>query len=85
MRKTLDSVHVSVEPLDKSESASQSSRQRKAAAKPTGPKEAPKKRGRKLTEPDKYFFESDKKINEWKAKLKNDKTLSSDEKQKLRN
>ena len=44
-----------------------------------------KKRGRKMTELDKYFRESDWKIKEWQNKLKNDKTLSAKEKQKYRN
>ena len=49
-------------------------------SKPTG-----KKRGRKLTDPNKYFFESQKKIEELQHKLKTDKKLSADEKQKIRN
>ena len=44
-----------------------------------------KKRGRKMTELDKYFRESDWKIREWKNKLKNDKNLTAKEKQKYRN
>ena len=48
-------------------------------------KPAGKKRGRKLTDPNKYFFESQKKIEELQSKLKTDKKLSADEKQKIRN
>ena len=44
-----------------------------------------RKRGRKLTDPDTYHFESEKKINKLMDKLKNDKNLSSQEKQKIRN
>ena len=46
---------------------------------------AGKKRGRKLTDPQKYQFESQKKIDELQHKLKTDKKLSSSEKQKIRN
>lgn len=42
-------------------------------------------RGRKLTEPNKYYFESEQKIKAWRDKLKYDKTLTSADKQKLRN
>ena len=42
-------------------------------------------RGRKLTEINKYCFESEQKIKGWKEKLKNDKSLTSADKQKLRN
>jgi hypothetical protein len=38
-----------------------------------------------MTELAKYFHESDYKIREWKNKLKNDKTLTSKDKQKYRN
>ena len=44
-----------------------------------------KKRGRRMTELDKYLRDSDLKIKEWKKKLKNDKHLSSKDKQKYRN
>jgi hypothetical protein len=44
-----------------------------------------KKRGRKMTELSQYFWESESKIKIWKDKLKNDKTLSTQEKQKYRN
>ena len=44
-----------------------------------------KKRGRKITELSQYFWESESKIKIWKDKLKNDKTLSTQEKQKYRN
>ena len=49
-----------------------------------------KKRGRKLTEPNKYFFESEQKIQEWKERLKSNKRadgrpLTNEDKQKLRN
>ena len=42
-------------------------------------------RGRKLTEPNKYYFESQQKIKAWREKLKHDKTLNAAAKQKLRN
>jgi hypothetical protein len=38
-----------------------------------------------MTELNKYYFESKKKIEEWKDKLKNDKSLTAKEKQKYRN
>ena len=38
-----------------------------------------------MTELNKYYFESKKKIDEWKDKLKNDKSLTAKEKQKYRN
>ena len=44
-----------------------------------------KKRGRKMTELSQYFWESESKIKIWKDKLRNDKTLSTQEKQKYRN
>ena len=51
---------------------------------------ASKKRGRKLTEPNKYFFESEQKIKEWKEILKSNRNkdgrpLTNEDKQKLRN
>lgn len=45
----------------------------------------PTKRGRKLTDPNRYCFQSQKKIDELQAKLDSDKTLTSSQKQKLRN
>ena len=44
-----------------------------------------KQRGRKQTETQKYIGDSNKKIAEWKAELKNNKKLKREEKQKLRN
>ena len=44
-----------------------------------------KKRGRKNVESNKYMFESQKKIDELQTKLKNDKSLSAKDKQKIRN
>lgn len=38
-----------------------------------------------MTELSQYFGESESKIKIWKEKLKNDKTLSTQEKQKYRN
>jgi len=38
-----------------------------------------------MTELSQYFWESESKIKIWKDKLKNDKTLSTQEKQKYRN
>ena len=38
-----------------------------------------------MTELSQYFWESESKIKIWKEKLKNDKTLSTQEKQKYRN
>jgi len=43
------------------------------------------KRGRKLTDPDKYCFQSKKKIDDLQAKLDNGKNLTAKQKQKLRN
>ena len=43
------------------------------------------KRGRKLTDINTYHFESEKKIMGLQNRLKNEKHLSNDEKQKLRN
>ena len=49
-----------------------------------------KKRGRKKTEPKKYFLETEKKITAWKNELKRDvnkygEQLTEEEKEKLRN
>lgn len=43
------------------------------------------KRGRKMTEPDKYYEESNINIQQWKKTLASEKTLTAIEKQRLRN
>ena len=65
--------------MPKDNEASQISSASSAAGKSKG------KRGRKLTETNKFLFESQKKIDKPQEQLKTDKSLNAEGRQKIRN